>query len=127
MRRITMLTAAALAALLPAAAFAEFTGAPPPAQVAVAADGQGRWGYTITRVGQTVDPSAAALRNCGPGCRIEAKGDATCVAYFESRAGGYWYGVGIGKSAQQVEKTALHGCALGDPAGTCRGLKSTCQ
>jgi hypothetical protein len=106
------------------------TSAPPPAVaqgwVAVAADGKGRWGYAF---GQRTQAQArgAALKGCGGGeCNIEGSAQARCFAYVESRAGGYWYGVGIGRRESAVLATARHGCGLGAPAGTCKVVKAAC-
>lgn len=95
-------------------------------RIAVAVDGRGHWGYAVSRNG--TDPGRNALSYCHHAlCRIEARGRGACLAFYESRAGGYWYGIGIGNSLRQVERIASHGCSLGAPAGTCRAVKSLCR
>ena len=95
-------------------------------RMAVAVDGRGHWGYAWTSGVRS--PAAAALHYCGhTSCHLEANGAGRCMAFYESRAGGYWYGVGIGNSLRQVERIASHGCSIGAPAGTCRAVKSFCR
>src|ERR1700733_4333715 len=64
--------------------------------MAVAADSRGHWGYAFGER-TSARARAEALRGCGVrGCDIQETARARCLAYVESRAGGYWYGVGIG-------------------------------
>ncbi|MCW5773473.1 MAG: DUF4189 domain-containing protein [Rhodospirillaceae bacterium] len=94
---------------------------------ALAANGKGFWGYAV---GQSSEAAArsAALKGCGQAdCRIAISGRNKCVAYYESRRGGYWYGLALGPSVSYVRRTALGGCAKGAPAGTCRLVKQICS
>jgi hypothetical protein len=95
-------------------------------RVAVAADSKGRWGYAF---GERTSAQARdeALRGCGArGCDIQETARARCLAYVESRAGGYWYGVGLGRTQNTALSTARRGCGLGAPARTCRVVKALC-
>jgi len=57
--------------------------------VAVAADSKGRWGYAFGERTSAL-ARAEALRGCGArGCDIQETARARCLAYVESRAGGY--------------------------------------
>jgi len=94
--------------------------------VAVAADSKGRWGYAFGER-TSARARAEALRGCGaPGCDIQDTARARCLAYVESRAGGYWYGVGLGRTQHAALSTARRGCGLGAPARTCRVVKALC-
>jgi hypothetical protein len=109
-----------------AGAFFVLSGAAAQAQdrwAAIAIDGAGHWGYAY---GKPNRPSAesGALGGCGaPGCKIESAEQARCLAFAESRAGGYWYGMGYGATEDAVVSTAKGGCSAGAPAGTCQVLK----
>jgi hypothetical protein len=93
---------------------------------AIAIDGKGQWGYAY---GKPTRPAAeaGALKGCGAGCRIELAGQARCVAFADSRKGGYWYGTGFGPSEDKAVATAKRGCAARAPADTCRVVKSGCR
>ena len=94
--------------------------------VAVAADSKGRWGYAFGER-TSARAQAEALRGCGArGCDIQETARARCLAYVESRAGGYWYGVGLGRTQNAALSTARRGCGLGAPARTCRVVKAIC-
>ncbi len=90
-----------------------------------AADGAGKWSFVVSR-GNPNAAAAQALSQCGSGCTLQAREPGRCVAIAESRAGGYWFGIGIGNTASRVEATALHGCRIGAPSGTCRIVKEHC-
>jgi hypothetical protein len=63
--------------------------APAQGWVAVAADSKGRWGYAFGER-TSARAQAEALRGCGArGCDIQETARARCLAYVESRAGGY--------------------------------------
>jgi len=100
--------------------------------IALAASGDGAYGFTVQPVpGQRDQRSEAigqALSQCGkPSCRLEFVENMKCLAYAESRDGGYWYGDGYGHSERDAVNIALHGCQLGAPAGTCRVIRSACN
>jgi hypothetical protein len=100
-----------------------------PGWVAVAADGKGSWGYALGEPNEN-QARAFAMAGCAPtgiGCHIEQVAQTNCFAYVESRAGGYWYGVGVGPAQQEVEYGALNVCLQGAPEGTCRVVKSSCE
>ena len=94
--------------------------------VAVAADSKGRWGYAFGKR-TSAQAQVEALRGCGArGCDIQDTARARCLAYVESRAGGYWYGVGLGRTQNAAVSTARSGCGLGAPARTCQVVKVLC-
>jgi hypothetical protein len=93
---------------------------------ALAADGKGAWGYAV---GYGTDTSAksAALKGCGNRqCKLAVAGQARCYAYFESKAGGYWYGLALHTSLETAVSVARQGCTKGAPAGSCQLVKSGC-
>jgi hypothetical protein len=58
--------------------------------VAIARDGSGYWGYA-NDYPDSRSAASAALRGCGHGgCKLAFSERANCLAYAESRAGGYW-------------------------------------
>ena len=76
--------------------------------MAVAADSKGRWGYAFGER-TSARAQAEALRGCGAlGCDIQETARARCLAYVESRAGGYsvpcW-------PRSHAERGSLHGRA----------------
>jgi uncharacterized protein DUF4189 len=76
--------------------------------VAVAADSKGRWGYAFGER-TSARARAEALRGCGaPGCDIQDTARARCLAYVESRAGGYWSQC---RPRSDAERGSLHGPA----------------
>jgi hypothetical protein len=93
---------------------------------AIAIDGKGRYGYAY---GKPTRPEAenGALKGCGQGCKLELAGQARCIAFVESRKGGYWYGTGFGPSEDKALATAKRGCEAKAPAGTCATVKSGCN
>jgi hypothetical protein len=97
---------------------------------ALAADGKGHWGAALHE--QTEQKAKlAALRECGvpgkQGCRIAVVGPVSCYAYFESKTGGYWYGLALHSSRATAEQVAQQGCSKGAPAGTCKLVKAHCE
>ena len=92
---------------------------------AVAVDGHGGWGASL---GQSTPKLAGAdaVRRCGGDCRVVMTGRGRCVAFADSKRGGYWYGHAYGTSAAAVQKIAMQGCSAGAPAGTCRVLHVNC-
>lgn len=114
--------------ILCAGAFLALPSAGAPAQkwAAVAIDGKGRYGYAY---GKPTRPAAvsSALKGCGDGCRLELAGQARCIAFVESRSGGYWYGTGFGPSEDSALATARRGCAAKAPAGSCSVVKVGCN
>jgi hypothetical protein len=94
---------------------------------ALAANGKGFWGYAV---GQVSDEAArdAALKGCGQAvCKIAISGQNRCIAYYESRTGGYWYGLALGPTLAGVLRVARSGCTKGAPAGTCKLVKQICS
>jgi len=93
---------------------------------ALAADGKGAWGYAI---GYTSGAGArvAALKGCGNRqCKVAVAAHARCYAYFESRQGGYWYGLALHSSLETATSVARQGCSKGAPAGSCKQVKAQC-
>ena len=116
---------AATCFVLPSAA-ALFRKAPAKKWAAIAIDGKGAWGYAY---GKPTRPDAVkgALNGCGkPTCKLELAGQAQCVAFVDSRSGGYWYGTGFGPSEEKAIATAKRGCAAKAPADSCRVVKAGC-
>lgn len=71
---------------------------------------------------------AAAIKGCGDGrCKVAVAGKARCYAYFESRSGGYWYGLALHTNLHTAVSVARGGCTGGAPAGTCKRVKSKCD
>lgn len=97
---------------------------------ALAADGKGRWGVALHEQNEQKAKSVA-LRECGTrgvgGCRILVTGAVSCYAYFESKTGGYWYGLALHSSRTTAEQIARQGCSKGAPAGTCKLVKAGCE
>jgi tetratricopeptide (TPR) repeat protein len=93
---------------------------------AIAADGNGRWGHAVGQPSQDVARNAA-LKGCGgSGCKILDALQARCIAYAESREGGYWYFGFLGPNESAVQNNALNACNKAAPAGSCKLLKSIC-
>jgi len=95
-----------------------------------AANKKGLWGY-----GVNYDTEAEALTAAVNGCGGPAKGCAAfysakdkCVAYAESRQGGYWYAAGSAGNEQQADQNALKYCQSGTaPPGSCKVSFSKCR
>jgi hypothetical protein len=93
---------------------------------ALAADSKGAWGYAI---GYATEAAArgTAVKSCGNRrCKVAIAGQVRCYAYFESRQGGYWYGLALHSSLQTATTVARDGCAKGAPAGSCKQVKAEC-
>jgi len=94
--------------------------------VSIAVDRAGHWGWQFSP-----DPGSSryrAISNCGaPGCTADFTARARCMAFVESRAGGYWFGDAYGPNRAYVVSVALSGCRGGAPAGTCQVVKWYCQ
>ncbi len=93
--------------------------------VSVALDHNGRWAWQF-------DPNRdaaerRALNRCGSACESVFTERARCVAYAESRSGGYHYSATHGSSHEEANTEALTNCARVAPANTCRLVKSHCQ
>ena len=85
-----------------------------------------RWGWTHNYRGQG-EAIVSAQNACGTlNCRTQFFTNAKCIAYAESRAGGFWFGTGAGNTRWRVRDTALSGCSRGAPVGTCRILLDAC-
>ena len=92
---------------------------------AVAVDGRGAWGASLG-LPTAKAAGADAVSRCGGKCRVVMTGRGRCVAFADSSSGGYWYGHAYGDNSNSVEKTALRGCSLGAPKGTCSIKHSNC-
>jgi hypothetical protein len=94
---------------------------------ALAADSKGRWGFGIGFASEAA-ARAAAIKGCGDqACKVAVAGKARCYAYFESRSGGYWYGLALHANLRTAVSVARGGCTGGAPAGTCKLVKSKCD
>ena len=97
---------------------------------AFANDGRGRWGFSVFQAAQDV-AQQSAVNGCGGsnvGCRVVYTTRDACVAYAESRQGGYWFGVSGGTSQQQVSQSSVHSCQSGSaPPNSCRGVLARCR
>jgi hypothetical protein len=95
---------------------------------ALAADGKGSWGFAANQPNER-QAKRLAVQSCGAPlrCRIAVAGPVGCYAYFESKAGGYWYGLALHSSRNTAEQVARLGCSKGAPAGTCKLVKSNCE
>jgi hypothetical protein len=96
---------------------------------AIAADGKGRWGVALHEQNEQKAKSVA-IKECRErgGLRCGAfAGPVSCYAYFESKTGGYWYGLALHSSRTTAEQVARQGCSKGAPAGTCKLVKSDCE
>jgi len=97
----------------------------PPYWAAIVSDGRGRWSYSL---GQKTEDEAKndAMHLCGAACRVDVIGQNRCLAFVESRSGGYWYGVSVGGSERNAADQAKEACQRGAPAGTCEVVKAFC-
>jgi Domain of unknown function (DUF4189) len=93
--------------------------------IAITADGKGTWGYA--RRSSETAAITKAMGICGPACKVEVTGQNRCFAYVESRQGGYWYGVSIGRAQDGVQRSAMTACSGGAPRNTCRLVKVDCR
>lgn len=94
---------------------------------AIAADRRGSWGFAVG-MRTEAEARSGALRGCGlPACSIQRVARAPCIAYVESRSGGYWFGFSIDQTQAKVRSVAQAGCAKGAPAGTCRLVDARCR
>ena len=87
---------------------------------AIAVDGKGRWGASIITDDGPFLAADDAKRRCGSGCKVVMQGPGRCVAFAQSKSGGYWLGHSHGDNRDVVRNIALNGCAKGAPVGTCR-------
>ena len=93
---------------------------------AIAADGNGGWGSAVGQPSQD-EARNAALKDCGgSACKILDALQSRCIAYVESRQGGYWYFDWIGPNESNVQNNALNACNKKAPAGSCKIVKSIC-
>src|SRR5262249_30169878 len=85
---------------------------------AIAADGNGRWGYAVDQTSQDAARNAA-LEDCGgTGCKVLDALEANCLASVESREGGYWYFDWLGPNESVVQSNALNACNKMASAGS---------
>ncbi len=96
---------------------------------ALAANDHGRWGYAVDYATEA-QAREAARKGCGSGyyrpCMVKIAAQVGCYAYFESRSGGYWYGLALHSSGATALQVARSGCEKGAPAGTCKLVKANC-
>ena len=93
---------------------------------ALAADGKGHWGFAVNFPTQW-RAQFEARKGCGAqACTVRISGQVGCYAYFESRSGGYWYGLALHSSGATALQVARSGCEKGAPAGTCKLVKANC-
>jgi hypothetical protein len=95
-----------------------------------ASNGSGNWGYA-TYYATQADAQNLAVNGCGgagKGCKAFWTTNAKCVAYAESRQGGYWYAAGGANDANQANQNALKFCQSGSaPPGSCKVTLSKCH
>lgn len=93
---------------------------------ALAADGKGHWGFAVNQPTQWM-AQYQARKGCGDqACKVRISAQVRCYAYFESKSGGYWYGLAMHSSGATALQVARSGCEKGAPAGTCRLVKANC-
>jgi Domain of unknown function (DUF4189) len=86
----------------------------------------GSWGWAHNFAGKG-EAIVAALNACSSlNCRYLFINEKKCIAYAESRAGGWWFGYAAGSHRASVKALAMSGCAGSAPAGTCRILLDNC-
>ena len=97
---------------------------------AFSSNGQGNWGYAAHRASEGL-ATGLAMEGCGgagAGCKVFWTTEDSCVAYAESRSGGYWYAAGGGQSLDEAAGNALRFCQSGTaPANSCRIAFSGCR
>jgi hypothetical protein len=94
---------------------------------ALAADGHGHWGFAV-HYATEAQAKAAARKGCGARrCTVRIAAQVGCYAYYESRSGGYWYGLALHSSGATALQVARSGCEKGAPAGTCKLVKANCR
>lgn len=95
----------------------------------IAFDPAGYWGYAYGK-NSSEEAQRDAWLGCGSSrfnllgappinCQIGFAAKTKCIAFAESRAGGYWVGFAFGNDRESVKNTALSGCAQGAPGGSC--------
>ncbi|MBI1383610.1 MAG: DUF4189 domain-containing protein [Rhizobiales bacterium] len=97
---------------------------------AFATNYRGYWGYGVHQADQGT-ASQLALNGCGGSarnCKVFWTTTDRCVAYAESRSGGFWLAAGGGTSADGARANALRFCQSGTaPAGTCAVKLVNCR
>lgn len=97
---------------------------------AFATNSKGNWGYA-THYASAQDAQNLAVNGCGgagQGCKAFWTTKDKCVAYAESRQGGFWYAAGGGGSAQVANQNALKYCQSGTaPPGSCKTTVTKCR
>ena len=95
-----------------------------------AANKKGLWGYGVN-YDTEAEALTAAVNGCGgyvKGCAVFYSAKDKCVAYAESRQGGYWYAAGSAGNGQQADQNALKYCQSGTaPSGSCKVIFSKCH
>jgi len=124
-----LITTAFVGSLLPDPVAAQITPMPkpkgPPINIpgtfaAVAVDGTGRWGASIHSGGSVVAERDEIRRCGGRAGRVVMLGAGRCVAFAQSRSGGYWIGFAHGNNRAAVQGIAMRGCTDRAPPGSCR-------
>lgn len=97
---------------------------------AFASDGRGRWGFSVFQADQG-RAQGLALNGCGGagiGCKVFFTTADRCVAYAESRQGGYWFAAGSSTTPQRASNNAIRLCQSGTaPAGSCKATVTRCR
>ena len=88
----------------------------------------GHWGQGVHR-DSFADASRAAMAECGnAGCKVTTSTTDRCVAFAESRQGGFWWAVGGGLTEANASANAVRYCQNGTaPAGSCGVARVSCR
>jgi hypothetical protein len=86
--------------------------------VAVAGDQKGRWSISVGYSAKT-KASAAAMKDCGSGCKILHENQAKCAAVAESKQSPAVWGVTSANTLDEAKSGALAGCDKNAP-GQCK-------
>jgi pathogenesis-related protein 1 len=97
---------------------------------AFATDAKGNWGYGAHWADQQ-HARNLAVDGCGGtgiGCKVFWTTRDKCVAYAESRQGGFWYAAGGGGTKAQANQNALKFCQSGTaPPNSCKVVVAECR
>lgn len=95
---------------------------------AFATNWRGNWGYGVHQASEQQARTLAVNGCSASGCEIFWTTRDQCVAYAESRTGGFWLAAGGGTSRQQAEANAIRFCQSGTaPANSCAIRLSQCR
>lgn len=95
---------------------------------AFAASDRGDWGFGVHQATEGVARQLAAdgCGGSGVGCKVFWTTTDRCVAFAESRAGGYWYAAGGGNNQNEANANAIRFCQSGTaPANSCQVVNDT--